>query len=64
MNNIDYQRRKELFQNLELIQNELEQYQDDYDTKNELQEEEHCLVDKLKELGFKNLEYWGGRVFD
>lgn len=64
MSNINYRRRKELFQNLELIQNELEKYQDDYDTRNELEEEEHCLIDKLKELGFKNLEYWGGRVFD
>ena len=64
MSNTNYQRRKELFQDLKFIQNELEKYQDDYDTRNELEEEEHCLIDELKELGYKNLEYWGGRVFD
>ena len=36
----------------------------DIDKRNELEEEEHCIIDRLKELGYKNLEYWGGRVFD
>ena len=63
MSNTEYQNRKELFQDLRFIQNEIEKHQMDIDKRNEL-EEEHCIIDRLKELGYKNLEYWGGRVFD
>ena len=51
----EYQNRKELFQDLRFIQNEIEKHQMDIDKRNELEEEEHCIIDRLKELGYKNL---------
>ena len=64
MDKTEYKIRKELFQELRFIQNEIEKHQMDIIKRNKLEEEEHCLIDRLKELGYKNLEYWGGRVFD
>ena len=53
MSNTGYQNRKELFEDLRFIQNEIEKHQMDIVKRNELEEEEHCLIDRLKELGYK-----------
>ena len=64
MDKTEYINIRELFQDLRFIQNEIEKHQMDIVKRNELEEEEHYLIRRLKELGYKDLEYWGGRVFD